>query len=173
MKKFVEFIMVICLVLAFSVIPAEAKDLSKRVGLGYNSQIETIGVEYFQIDGPSIKYGISPDIGIQGILGFSNYSNGVEFSVLVLGGKFFYNIIKEENMNFYAGGGLGIISLSNAADETGIFVCGYVGEEFFFSGLPNLGFSAEMGLVIESMDDLGSYVGTYGGFLEIGINYYF
>ena len=173
MKKFFGFITVISLVLAFFVIPVEAKDLAKRIGLGYNSQIETIGVDYFQLAGPSVKYGITPDVGIQGIFGFSSYSNGVEFSVFVLGGKFFYNIVKEENMNFYAGGGLGILNVSNAVDETGIVVCGYVGEEFFFSGLPNLGFSAEMGLVIESMDDLGSYVGTYGGFLDIGIHYYF
>jgi hypothetical protein len=170
MKKLFAFFLVTSLLLAFSVVQAEAKDLAERVGLGYNAQI---AFEDYQIAGPSIKYVISPEIVVQGVFAFSNYSNAEDLTVLLFGGKFLYNAIQEDNMNFYAGGGFGVISVSNAVEETGIIVIGCVGEEFFFSGLPNLGFAAEMGLMIASMGDLGTYVGTYGGFLNLGIHYYF
>ncbi len=173
MKRFFSVFVGISMLLTFSVFPAEAKDLAKRVGLGYNSQIEVLGDEDFQIAGPSVKYALSSEMVLQGVFGFINYSNGQDLSALVIGGKFLYNIIQENNMNFYAGGGFGVINVSNAASETGIIVIGCVGEEFFFSGLPNLGFAAEMGLAIESIGDLGTYVGTYGGFLNLGIHYYF
>ena len=173
MKRFLVFFLGVALVVGFSVIPAGAKDLTKRVGLGYNSQIEFIVKDFqFQITGPSIKYALSPKMGVQGIFGFNKYSNGEELTTLGIGGKFFYNIIQEDNMNFYAGGGLGILHVSNGDSENGVVIVGYIGDEFFFSGLPNLGFAAEVGIVTASMFDQ-SYLGTYGGFLALGIHYYF
>lgn len=176
MKKLLAFFLAISLFLAFSVIPAEAKDLAKRVGLGYNAQIAFEGFPFpgqdIKLAGPSVKYVISPEIAVQGIFGLSMYSNAVDVNIFFFGGKFLYNIIQEDNMNFYAGGGFGIVSAGNGDSETGIVIIGCVGEEFFFSGLPNLGFAAEMGLMIASMAD-ATLVSTYGGFLNLGIHYYF
>ena len=143
MKRFLVFFLGVALIVGFSVIPAEAKDLTKRVGLGYNAQTEfKLGDLEIEMAAPSVKYALSPKMGLQGIFGFNKLSNGQDFSRLILGGKFLYNIIQEDNMNFYAGGGLVIINDSNADSETGTVVFGCAGEEFFFSGLPNLGFAA-------------------------------
>ena len=60
-----------------------------------------------------------------------------------IGGKGLYVIKSEQNMHVYAGCGLGIANTDNDQkdSDTSFSLSGVLGVEYFFSGLPNLGFS--------------------------------
>lgn len=163
---------------------ASAKVLSMRIGVGFNSQIQAgLAAKGFAdsitSQSVSVKYWINEAVGVQGLFGFSSYHRDSQgaFDIL-LGGKLLYNIIQEENMNFYFSGGLaalvlGIDSGKKHKEELGVSIFPGVGFEWFFSGLPNLGFSTEVGLQLSFLDDyheIGSYGGAFG---LIGIHYYF
>ncbi len=143
-----------------------------------------------------------PVLGIEGLFGYSRGSLKREnqsdqtSSVLALGTKVYYNVIQKQNATFYAGGGLLRVSGKDEIPVPGgieitkgseISMLGYGGTEFFFSGLPNLGFSMEFGikfLVYGEWEttypagdpdkvEVGGF-GTYGGvFNQIGVHYYF
>lgn len=144
---------------------AEARDLTGRLGLGYNSEF----ANYSQpngVPGISLKYGISRDIAIEGVFGVDTASPTND----VVGLKFFKNIFYETNLNFYfmAGGGL-VAGNSN----TGLELLSGFGVEFFFPGLESLGFAMETGGEIDNLS--GSYnLKTLGvSFLNAGIHFYF
>ncbi|UCD85978.1 MAG: hypothetical protein JSU92_07235, partial [Deltaproteobacteria bacterium] len=209
MKKLLAFLLAISLVTAFSVIPAEAKDLTKRIGLGFTSQggdLLRTGLEALPDEGAlplipsiSLKIAVSEKLAFGGYLGYRTASidydedaGGGELSgtALALGAKSYYNFLTEDNMNLYAGGGLGYTSFKSEngmkSTSSAVDLLLYMGGEFFLQGLPNLGFSFEVGLDVmvtgsskdemegvDIEDDLGGF-GTFGGVLgAVGIHYYF
>lgn len=131
-------------------IQASAKDLTNRLGVGYANQ--------FGIDGglPSIavRYYPNPDLGVSAQLGVDTEENASKFGFLA---KVFRIVFQEDNMNFYMGAGAGLISREKAAtgggsdNDSGFELSGYVGGEFFFSGLDSLGFSFETGVGVTSI----------------------
>lgn len=190
---------------------ASAVDMSGRLGAGVNWETEAsfssypadVAITDVAITSLSIKYHTSPKLSIAGLLGFSYDSfdpeqgKGESASAIGIGGKFFYNIREEKQMNLYIGGGLMILRSAGidyspdpqaGTGSVSILVFkipGYLGSEFFFSGLPNLGFSVETGIEIiigsrtfepdvgdESSTGLFKF-GTAGGIFSAGIHYYF
>ena len=161
-----------------------AKEMAGRIGVGYNGQIATsyatdFGTDTVALHSMSAKFWINDDMGIQGVVGLNTWSlaktGGYD---LAMAGKFLYNIIQEQNMNFFTGGGLGLMFVGRdygkeEKSDVGFNFFGGAGFEWYFQGLPNLGFSAEIGL---QYVDLGKWseFGSYGGaFTVFGIHYYF
>jgi hypothetical protein len=145
-----------------------AKDLTSRLGVGYNAQITNAE------SAVSAKYAISTDYAFSGFLGF-NAGGDNNNSSFVLGGKIYRNAYQEENANFYIGGGLGISSIETSASntDTGFDLMGFLGTEFFFLGLQNLGFTFESGVTLTSRGSGVSFKTNSGSFITTGIHYYF
>lgn len=179
-------IFVLALIFALSLtLPAMAKDLTQRLGLGYNYQLgfnvldDRFDNAFLSNDSLSAKYWFTPQIGVEAMVGFVYAKNeddkgvGAEF-----GAKFLYNLIMEQQMNIYTGGGLGLLPISvdfndKTDNNVGFMLQGFFGTEFFLEGLPNLGFDVEVGLQYIDYDKYQQF-GTYGGgFGLFGIRYYF
>jgi len=168
----------------------KAHDLVGKLGVGFNAQ--TIGL-WFSTEnaftpysaGVSVRYYFTDLLGMEASLGFGYYSmdvakrqgdqNGnVDYSAMSLEPKVLFNFLSEEQSVLYAFGGLGLMQYkANDDTETGIRVSAGAGIQWFFSGLPNLGFSAEFGAMYQTMDDI-TFFGTFGGMLaSFGLHYYF
>ncbi len=168
-------------------LPATAKDLTHRISVGYNSQTSFAWVgpgsdtanAFFSNQAISSKYWLTEDLGFEGLLGYFTAKNedvGGWASEIAL--KVHYNLNKEENMNLYTGGGLGLlpsrIDYGEEEESTvGFLFMGFVGMEFFIPGLPNLGFDAEFGLQYVDIDTYSQFSTYGGGFGLMGIRYYF
>ncbi|MDP8257508.1 MAG: hypothetical protein P9M14_17315 [Candidatus Alcyoniella australis] len=183
-----SLIALIACALLWTPFPAAAKDLTGRLGVGYNKQISTPFISddvvalpdyYIATDELSAKFWFTEMFGMNILAGF-NYSSYDETkgSNLTLGGKFLANLVQDSWCNFYVGGGPGV-SIIHVDDgkrddtSTGLILMGFGGVEFFFQELPNLGFDLEFGL---QYTDVGKYqgIGTYGGgYGTIGFHYYF
>ena len=144
---------------------AHAKELQGRLGLGYNSQFANSSTTQ-RVPGVSLKYGLTRDIGIAGILGVATSSP----SNTVTGIKFFKNMFYETNLNFYFMLGAALL---NANSRSGAHFLGGFGAEFFVPGVESLGFSVEVGGSFTNIT--GSFVlQTLGvSFLDAGIHFYF
>lgn len=144
---------------------AQARDLTGRLGFGYNAEFVNSLIDQ-RVPGISIKYGLTRDIAVEGIVGVAT-SSPVD---TVTGVKFFKNIFYETNLNFYFMLGGAIL---NAQGRGGAeFLSGF-GVEFFIPGIESLGFACETG---GSFDNLsGSFaLRTLGvSFLDAGIHFYF
>ena len=162
-KLFTIFFLVV-LLLAGTVY---AKDLKGQVGLGFNSQLSPDGMNSL-----SGKYWLNNELGFQAILGF-NFSD--EVNEYDLGGKAMFKIKDEENMYVAAIGGLGIahVNPDKGDSDTGWWASAGVGLEYFFSGLPNLGFSTEVGLQLTDYRDNTAFGTAADTFVSAGIHYYF
>lgn len=114
---------------------------------------------------------------------FSAYSSGtlmVGFNskdanrTILAGGKIYQHAHLEENMNFYVG--LGAFFLSHRDTDLSVYsgfeLEGLVGGEFFFAGLPNLGFQFETGVALRTVKET-VFKTLGGGFLGVGVHYYF
>ncbi len=145
--------------------PVFAKDMQGRLGLGYNSEFANAS-ETHGVPGVSLKYGITRDLAIEGVVGVTTATP----SNSVVGLKLFKNIFYETNLNFYfmLGGAL----LSANQKKGAEFLSGF-GVEFFIPGIESLGFSVETGGSLNNLS--GHYVfRTLGvSFLSAGIHFYF
>ncbi len=160
---------VLCLLAAPN---AMAKDLSQRIGAGFNSQIGLSN----RLDAASVRYWFNRDMGVQGDVAFFNFSpdHGSSQTSFGIGGKFLYNVIKETNMNLYAGGGIYAFTEPGLVDtEGGFSVSGLSGIEFFFQGLPNLGFNLELDLGLKYLNQYGTAFGLQADSINAGFHYYF
>ena len=188
MRKSILILVLAATICLLGVMPAAAKDLTNRISAGYNKQLNYgliggpntgIANTILDVDGLSVKYWATENIGVEIILGyFTAKFDEVGGWALDIGGKFHYNLIKEDNMNLYAGAGLGIMPAhfdygNSEESETGFQALGFGGVEFFFQGLPNLAFDMEIGIRYIDFDEYAE-LSTFGGaFSTFGIRYYF
>jgi hypothetical protein len=165
--KATKIVCVFILILGFLAGSGLAKDLKGNLGVGFNSQFSPQDV-----DALSGKYWINNELAVQGLLGF-NYSDTVD--ELDLGGKVYFKIQDEENLHVDVIAGLGMtrVDPEKGSTETGTWVNLGIGIEYFFNGLPNLGFSTEVGLTLTDYDDDTSFGTTADSFVGAGIHYYF
>lgn len=171
--------------LAFAAQAAVAKDLTQRISIGYNHSMglgmpaDDLSILGTANDALSVKYWFTQQFGVEGLVGMT-YGKLEDDKVFgtTFGGRFHANLIYEQNMNVYTGGGLGIMPVStdiggDTDNNIGFMMQGFFGFEFFLPGLPNLAFDAEVGLQYADYDEFQSF-GTYGGgFGAFGIRYYF
>jgi len=156
-------------ILVFAVMAGSvwAKDLKGNLGIGFNSQFSPNDV-----DALSAKYWINNELAVQGLLGF-NYSDTTD--ELDVGGKVYFKIKDEENLHVDAIAGVAFarVDPDEGSTETATRLNVGIGIEYFFSGLPNLGFSTEVGFAILDYDDDTSFGTTADSFVGAGIHYYF
>lgn len=154
-------------VLSLAVEKAEARDLTGRLGLGYNAEFANSDTSVpNHVPAISLKYAVTRDIALEGVLGFNTGTPSND----VVGLKFFKNIFYETNLNFYFTAGGGIL---NGQSKTGAEILSGFGVEWFFPGLESLGFAMETGGELDNLQ--GSYaLKTLGiSFLNAGIHFYF
>ncbi len=165
--KTIRILCAFILILGIFAGPAFAKDLKGTLGVGFNSQFGSQ-----DLDSLSGKYWINNELAVQGLLGF-NYSDDTD--VLNMGGRVYFKIKDEENLHVDAIAGLGFTRLDpdQGSTDTATWVNAGIGIEYFFSGLPNLGFSTEVGLTLTDYDDDTSFGTTADSFVGAGIHYYF
>ena len=107
-----------------------------------------------------------------GYLGLSLQYDTDEFD---LGGKVLFKVKDEENLHVDVIAGVGIANVDPdvGSSETAKWAKAGVGIEYFFSGLPNLGFSTEVGFTVMDFDDDTSFGTSADTFVDAGIHYYF
>jgi len=146
---------------------AMAKDLANRLGAGYANQF---GLDQ---DLPSIalRYYPNSDYGMMGSLGVDTEKDNARFG---LQGKILKVVFKEDSMNFYTGAGVGLISRQlNGRTDSGFDLSGFMGAEFFFAGLENLGFNMEAGVGISSVSSQVRFRTIGDHPLRAGLFFYF
>lgn len=143
---------------------AEARNLSGRLGVGFTNQIATAADT--TIPAVSAKYYFSKATAASLGLGFNTRNDQ---NTLGAGLKFYQNLFAEDNLSFYTGLGLAAVSRNG----TKLQLAAFFGSEFFFSGLPSLGFSFEAGVRGDSYSGSFAIRTTGDSFLTGGIHFYF
>lgn len=125
---------------------ASAKEMVSRLGIGVKNDTS------INLPSMALSYHPTSEISITGGLGIDTKKDNSLFS---FNGGVRRIVFKEDNMNFFLGGELGLInSESNADKQSGFFLSGLFGAEFFLAGLENLGFSFQGGVGVVSMRDV-------------------
>lgn len=167
--KFKWFFIILILSFCFSHM-GFSKELSHRLGLGFKNQFSN------NLAGIAAQYYPNSDMFLTGILGIDTKKDDSKFGFMVRLNRI---IFKEDNLNFYMGGGIGLISSevydssASKSTDSGFELIAIIGSEFFFQGLENLGFSFEAGIGVSSVKS-GVRFRTIGdSVLRAGIMFYF
>lgn len=182
MKKFLTVLSVVAVAGAFT--SASAMDRAGKFGLGFQENFMSSGL--FGSSGLgtwSLKYGISSNITGQFMLGFDMFTKGGDKS-FDFGARLLYDLVEKENSDFYSGIGVGYTwnktaAVFPAADNTrAVRVNIPLGFEWSFAGLPEVGFNAEAGIMLDYHKGTKSWGfqtagGLIGGNLGLGVHYYF
>jgi hypothetical protein len=146
--------------------PAEAKDMTNRLGVGYKSQFSNDN-----LPGLAMQYYPGTDLGISGVLAVDTQKDSSRFGMMA---RVHRVVFHEENLHFYMGAGAGVLSMEVAgSNQSGFELAGFAGTEFFFAGLDNLGFSFEAGVGVTSMSSSVRFR-TYGDSpIRAGMIFYF
>lgn len=133
--------------------PGFSKDLTSRLGVGIknnNSQdLPALATVYY----PNATFGVT------GSLGLDTEKNASKFSI---NGGLRRILFREEHLNFYFGGQLGLVnyegpnsdSPSALEKQSGFELAGIFGAEFFLPGLDSLAFTFEGGVGIASLKEV-------------------
>ena len=87
---------------------AFAKDLGNRLGLGYKDQFSN------DVPGIAVQYYPDREFGLAAVLGLDTAQNNSKFGLML---KAMRVVFEEDNMNFYMGGGAGLISTETSANN--------------------------------------------------------
>jgi len=125
---------------------AFAKDLESRLGIGIknnNSQ---------ELPALAAVYYPNKEIGLTGGLGIDTKKDSSRFALNAGIRKI---IFRENQMNFYFGGQVGIANYENAGvKENGFELSAVFGAEFFIGGLDSLAFTFEGGAGMASLKEV-------------------
>ncbi len=150
----------------FLTVNSYAKDMTQRLGAGYANQmsIETPSISAKYYATPTMAYSL--DLGLQ---------TGDDTSSFGLLGKVYRTIFPEDNLNFYMGGGAGIISqkLTGKSNDSGFELLAFVGVEFFIPGVDSLGFNVEAGVGVTSISSNTEFRTVGYSPLNAGMYFYF
>lgn len=142
----------------------QAKELTNRLGVGVKSNA-SIGIAELA----AVYYPVS-ELAVVGGLGIDTEKDNSKFTANAGVRRI---VFKEDNLNFYMGGALGLVNLETAGEkESGFEINALFGAEFFFPGLENLGFTFEGGVGVVSLDDVRFKTIGNGPF-SAGIVFYF
>lgn len=162
--------LLICTGLLMVALPkAQAKDLSSRLGLGYRNALVS-----FDLPSVGAVYYPSSNTGIVGALGVDTQENNSKFGLQVGVRRI---IFMEQNMNFFMGGNVAMVSAetptaTGSDKDSGFEIAALVGAEFFIQGLDSLGFNFETGAGVSNVDSVRFR--TLGdSFLRGGMFFYF
>lgn len=161
-------------------VSANAVDRTGEFAIGYQSSIGGNGTQVGE-GSWSVKYGLSSNTNLQFLLGFG--LGDVADTSYSFGARFLYDLIENENSDFYAGlglnytGGDGHTNAGGDPDGT-LNVQIPLGFAFSLANVPAVEFSAEMGLTMNYPIGSGAWtLGTNGGgtgtVFTAGAHYYF
>lgn len=125
---------------------AVAKDMTHRLGVGIKNNtsesLPSLAVVYH----PEKNFAFTGGAGLDTRKGYNAFQLNAGMRRM---------IYFENNMNFYAGGQVGVVSHENpvTGKESGVEILALLGVEFFLSGLDNLGFTVEGGLGLATAGD--------------------
>lgn len=149
----------------------------ERYGLGYTMQPAGASavLNAVSLNAVSFRYWQKGEMGLEAFLGYFSYDNSTNGSGI--GAKFLKPMKDEQNLTAYWFGMLTLINGSVAGTSaSGTVIGAGLGVEFFLDGLPNLGFSAEIGISNRGGD---AFAGTKGTDINAnplsnaGVRYYF
>ena len=177
MKKLLTLLSVVAV--AGAINSASAMDRSGSIGLGYQETFSggsaTGGTTANALGAWSLKYGVSSNLNAQFIVGFDLINKGGN-NRANFGARVLYDLVENENSDFYTGLGIAFdIDKNNNYLRINI----PLGYEWSFSGLPEIGFSAEAGIMFDyrtkgvKQSAISSVGGSVGGALGLGVHYYF
>jgi len=153
-------------------LPVHAKDLSGQWGAGFS---KALGPEGSGVSSLAVRYWVDRQLALEGLGGFRVVDrNTGDERFFTLGGRFLIKAVEEENLHVYGGAGLAWLYRKEGGDgNAGVGAEAFAGVEYFFQGLPHLGFSAEAGLSLQDVGDETAF-GTWGeSFVNLGLRYYF
>ncbi|AHI05819.1 putative organic solvent tolerance protein [Bdellovibrio bacteriovorus W] len=142
----------------------QAKELSNRLGVGVKKNAT--------LDLPELAmvYHFAPDLSVAAGLGIDTEKDQSKFTFNAGVRRI---VFKEENMNFYMGGSLGLANFETSGDkQSGFELNALFGAEFFLPGLDSLAFTFEGGVGILSADNV-RFRTIAGGPFNAGIIFYF
>ena len=144
---------------------AEARDLTGRLGLGFNSEFSA-GTGATGTPAVSIKYALAKDLAAELIAGVSTGAPVESVAAM----KVFKNLFFETNLNFYFTAGAGMVT---AGENAGVEFLGAFGSEFFLPGLESVGFSFEAGGTLDNASGTFAFRTLGASFLQAGMHFYF
>jgi hypothetical protein len=129
----------------------------------------------------SLKYGVTSQIAAEFLLGFdmrNKAASGLGSNDMAFGAGITYALVQKENSDFYTGLRLVWNQDKSPADNRCLRTQIPLGFEFSFAGLPEIGFNAEAGIVVDYMKaakqlQFHTAGGNIGGALGLGVHYYF
>ena len=145
---------------------AQAKELTGRMGLGYNAQFANTEQKN-GVPAISLKYGVAPRTMVEIVAGFYSGPDGSGVAAL----KYMRTLHAENYANFYFLLGGGLVSANH---KSGTEFLGGLGAEFFIPGVDNVGISFETGAAIENLTSNSFVIKTFGiSFVHAGMHFYF
>ncbi|MDH5751198.1 MAG: hypothetical protein OEZ59_02115 [Deltaproteobacteria bacterium] len=160
------------------------RDFSRRIGLGFVHRnpppgVGATAVEY-GVDALSAKIWMTRDKALDLLLGFFSASDDEKkiLEVVSLEVRYLSVFSRRANLDLYWGGGLGIISVEDNTGAKSFSGMGstarvFLGTEIFLVTLPNLGFSAELGLGSQSVGGRNVTNISTTSFPTFSIRYYY
>lgn len=129
---------------------AQAKDLTSRLGIGIKNNTA------YDLPQLALVYWPNTDLGVTAGAGIDTKKDS---SMFTLNGGIRRVLFREDNMNFYFGGQLGLANYETTVGTTtekqsGFELSAVFGAEFFFAGLDSLAFTFEGGVGIASLKDV-------------------
>ena len=184
MKRFFNCMAVATLMVFVCAMPALAEEgnyISKKIGIGYQGMIAG---DY--LNGISARGWIGDNFGLEA----SMFYGGIDVDAKGLGNvtdsdvslfevKAMYAFLVKKNSRFYVGakGGYGKLDFDLVGSEItddDLLSCGaFVGSEWNFQGIPELGFNFDVGYTYVDYDDDNVDIKLDGIAATFGIHYYF
>lgn len=142
----------------------QGKELTNRLGVGVKKHVSLDLPELVAVYHPTNEISFVGGLGIDTKKDESRFSFNAGVRRIVF---------KEDNMNFYMGGSVGLVNFeTNAEKESGFELNALFGAEFFLTGLDSLAFTFEGGVGVISADNVRFRTIANGPF-SAGIIFYF
>ncbi len=172
MKKLFTLISVVAV--AGAVSTASAIDRTGNIGLGYQQAFmgENLGTS---LGSWSVKYGMASNMKVQFAFGFDKITKDAADDMFNVGLGLEYDLVENENSDFYTGLKIGLLWNKTSAAEYLLRFEVPLGFEWSFAGLPELGFTADVGLLMDYATQNTKFMrlSTIGGGFNWGVHYYF
>ena len=144
--------------------PVHSKELVNRLGIGVKKHTT------LDLSELGAVYHANREISVAGGLGIDTQKDSSKFAFNAAVRRM---VFKEDNMNFYMGGALGIVNFETAGQkQSGFELNALFGGEFFLAGLDSLALTFEGGVGVLSADNVRFRTIADGPF-NAGIIFYF
>jgi hypothetical protein len=176
-----RMVITVCAVMALAVTSVSA--VEQGFGLGYQGMFVPE-----LVNGLSARGWMAPNIGLEGNfyhagvkVDLPSPASDVDGNLFILTGKFLLAPVVKANSKFYIGCEAGFARVSydlgsGDDDQDALVISPLMGVEYFFQGLPEVGFNWEVGyrflmMTIENSQDIDiNIMGIWAG---LGAHYYF